>query len=341
MLDNLSLDQLRTFVAAVDEGSFSAAARKLNRVQSAVSDLVAKLEANFGVALFNRSSRHPTLTKEGTALLADARSILTGIDTMRAHAKGISSGIEAELSVVVDVMFPISAITDAAKTFRETFPRTSLRMSVEVLGGAYEPLLDARANIGIVGPLDAMPADLTSERLAGIRMEVVAAGNHPLSAYPGKIPVIELAKHVQLILTDRSTLSEGKEMFVRSPFRWHLADLFAKRAFLLEGLGWGYMPRHSVENDIKSGGLVVLSIEDMAAEGLVRPASAAYLTGSPPGPAGRWFIEHLKQIGTQYSPLVTPAVAIQKSNKVTTRERVAHRRKSRQKSRRNTHLNSR
>lgn len=64
MLDALSLDQLRTFVTVANEGSFSAAARKLNRVQSAVSDLIAKLEANIGVPLFDRSNRYPTLTNK-------------------------------------------------------------------------------------------------------------------------------------------------------------------------------------------------------------------------------------------------------------------------------------
>jgi DNA-binding transcriptional LysR family regulator len=295
MPDSLSLDQLRTFVAAVDEGSFSAAARKQSRVQSAVSDLIAKLEANIGVQLFDRSARYPTLTKEGAVLLADARSVLAGVDALRARAKGISSGIEAELSVVVDVMFPMAPITEAAKAFRETFPGTPLRVYVEALGGAYQPLLDRRASLGIVGPQPAaMAASLTSERLPGIPMVMVAARYHPLAGCRSTIPNTELAKHVQLVLTDRSSLSDGKDFYVVSPFVWRLADLSAKRAFLIEGLGWGGMPRHAVEADIEDGRLVVLSIEDFPAGGLVRPASAAYPTDSPPGPAGRWFIDRLK-----------------------------------------------
>jgi DNA-binding transcriptional LysR family regulator len=293
MLDSLSLDQLRTFVAAADEGSFSAAARKLNRVQSAVSELVAKLEANMGVPLFDRSGRYPLLTKEGVVLLADARSVLAGIDAMRARAKGISAGIEAELSVVVDVMFPMEPITDAAKAFREAFPVTPLRIYVEVLGGAYEPLLDGRAGLGIVGPLPGEARSLTSESLPGIPMVMVAARGHPLAAYAGTIPKRELARHVQLVLTDRTNLSEGKDVFVLSPSTWRLADLFAKRAFLLAGLGWGGMPRHAVESDIANGALVELSIEDFPV-GVLRPVSAVYLAASPPGPAGRWFIDRLK-----------------------------------------------
>ena len=142
MLDGVSLDQLRSFLAAVDEGSFSAAARKLRRAQSAVSELVSTLEDQIGVTLFDRSGRYPKLTPEGAVLLADARGIVAGVDFMKARAKGIAAGLEPELSVVVDVFLPLAAITEAAKEFREHFPGVPLRLFVEALGGAYKPVLD-------------------------------------------------------------------------------------------------------------------------------------------------------------------------------------------------------
>jgi hypothetical protein len=117
MLDGVSLDQLRTFIAAVDEGSFSAAARKLNRVQSAVSGWVGSLEAQIGVVLFDRSGRFPKLTPEGSLLLADARNIVSGVDTLKARAKLMASGVEPELAVVVDVFFPPAIVSGAAKAF--------------------------------------------------------------------------------------------------------------------------------------------------------------------------------------------------------------------------------
>src|SRR5712691_9904142 len=62
MLDGVSLDQLRTFIAAADEGSFSAGGRRLRRAQSVVSQTLANLEAQLGVKLFDRSIREPALT---------------------------------------------------------------------------------------------------------------------------------------------------------------------------------------------------------------------------------------------------------------------------------------
>ena len=81
------------------------------RAQSVVSETVSNLEDQIGVPLFDRSGRYPKLTPAGVILLADARSIVTGVDLLKARAKGMAVGLEPELSVVVDVFYPIDAIT--------------------------------------------------------------------------------------------------------------------------------------------------------------------------------------------------------------------------------------
>ena len=150
------------------------------------------------------------------------------------------------------------------------------------------------------------PASLSSEHLVGVALIMVAARHHPLASFKGTIPKSELAKHVQLVLTDRSNLSAGIECGVFSSSTWRLADLFAKHAFLLNGLGWGSMPVHAVERDIAEGELVEISIEDVPRNDVV-PMSAIYPTSAPPGPAGRWFVERLKRCAkTGSTPIQTP-----------------------------------
>ncbi|MBY0257093.1 LysR family transcriptional regulator [Methylobacterium sp.] len=299
MLDGLSLDQLRIFQAAVDEGSFSAAARKLRRTQSAVSETMANLEAQLGVVLFDRSARYPRLTTEGAVLLADARAIVAGVNGLKARAKGIAGGLEPELTAVIDVFFPITAFAKVAREFRESFSATPLRLYVEALGATVQPVMDGRASFGLVGSLPTLPAGLTAERITSVDFVMVAAADHPLAAHRGLIPKVVLAEHVQLVLTDRSDLSAGREFGVMSPSTWRLGDLFAKHAFLLSGLGWGGMPLHIVRQDIDEGRLVILSIEDIPEGGLSLPMSAVYRTSDPPGPAGRWMIERLRRCPNQ------------------------------------------
>jgi DNA-binding transcriptional LysR family regulator len=304
VLDGISLDQLRTFLAAVDEGSFSAAARRLSRAQSAVSDLIANLEGQLGVALFDRSGRYPRLTQQGQVLLADARAVVGSVDGLKARAKGMAAGLEPELSAVIDVFFPIEALTEAAKEFRERFPRTPLRLYVEALGGAYQPVLDGRASLGVVAELPIQPASLASEKLPAVPFVMVAAPEHPLAALRGTIPRREVARHVQLVITDRTELTQGREFGVLSAETWRFADVFAKRAFLLKGLGWGGMPLHLVADDIANGRLFTLAVENVPSDGLALPMSAVYPASSPPGPAGRWLIERLKQCPASAQSLV-------------------------------------
>ncbi len=315
MLDGVSLDQLRTFIAAVDEGSFSAASRKLLRSQSVVSETVSNLEEQIGVPLFDRSGRYPKLTPAGVVLFADARSIVTGVDLLKARAKGIAIGLEPELSVVIDVFYPIDAITQLAKEFRQQYPRVALRIYVEALGAAIQPVLDGRCSVGVIGSLPIIPDTLTNERLPAIAFLMVAASDHPLASYRGKIPKEVLAKHTQIVLTDRSELSAGREHGVMSPTTWRLADLFAKHHFLLNGLGWGGMPLHAVRKDLEEGRLSGLGIEDVPEDGLMLSMSAVWQTKSPPGPAGRWFIERLKQIPVTITKVPKPRAAKPKAGR--------------------------
>jgi DNA-binding transcriptional LysR family regulator len=313
MLDAVSLDQLRTFIAAVDEGSFSAASRRLLRAQSVVSETISNLEDQIGVQLFDRSGRYPKLTAAGSVILGDARSIITGVDLMKARAKGISVGLEPELSVVIDVFYPIDAVTQVAREFRQKFPGVALRIYVEALGGAIQPVLDGRCSIGVIGSLPVIPDTVTHERMPGIAFLMVASRDHALTCHRGKIPREVLAKHTQIVLTDRSDLSAGREVGVMSPNTWRLADLFAKHHFLLNGLGWGGMPLHAVRKDLEEGRLAVLPIEDVPPDGLILAMSAVWQTKSPPGPAGRWFVDRLKQIPVETGKVPKPPVTGKKA----------------------------
>jgi DNA-binding transcriptional LysR family regulator len=294
MLEGVSLDQLRTFIAAVDEGSFSAAARKLNRVQSAVSSWISGLEDQFGVVLFDRSGRFPKLTPQGVLLLADARSIVSGVATMKARARLMASGLETELSVVIDVFFPTAVLSATAKAFGSRFPLTPLRLFVEGMGAGYQPVIEGRCGLGVLSTIPVAFPTLVSERLGEVPLVAVASPSHPLARLTHRIPRHEMAKHLQLVLTDRSDLMSGRDFGVVAPSTWRLADLSTKYAFLKDGIGWGGLPLHMVETDIASGSLVVLNADDVPPGGYLLTMSAYHRTSGPPGPAGRWLIDHLK-----------------------------------------------
>jgi len=294
MLDAVSLDQLRVFIAAADAGSFSAAGRKLRRAQSLVSQTIANLESQLNVKLFDRAKRSPRLTAAGEALLREAKEVVGGMDGFKARARTIAEGTEPELSVVIDVIYPMASLTETVGYFHRTYPNTSLRLFVESLGGVIQAVLDGRCRIGVVGSLPAVPDSVHSEPLFEVPFVSVVAPNHPLAAVRGVVSNKEIPRHVQLVLTDRTTLTEGRNYGVLSPLTWRLADLGAKHAFLLAGFGWGHMPLHMVRDEIAKGRLLKIRIQGFPRRAQILVLNAVYRKDAPPGPAGRAFIKQLR-----------------------------------------------
>ena len=293
-----TLDQLKVFITVVDVGSFAGAARKLNRATSVISYSIGNLEAQLGMPLFDReSTRRPQLTLAGKAMLAEARTVISGIDGMRSKAKGLLQGLEGEIHVVLDVMLPADRVADALSAFREEFPTVALHLHMETLGAVTELVQNRRAVIGISGPLDQAGSGIEKIACGSVPMIPVAAPQHPLSV-AGKNQPGAGRDHIQLVLTDRSQLTDGRDFAVVSSRTWRLADLGSKYILLKAGIGWGNMPVPMIAEDIAAGRLVHLDMPD--ARGGDYGFDIVFRTDTPPGPAARWLLERFESqsIGT-------------------------------------------
>jgi len=141
-----TVDQLQILATVVECGSFAGAGRRLNRATSAIAYGIDNLEEQLGVAVFDRSgTKKPELTEAGRALLAHARSVLQGVEKMRAKAASLREGEEAEVSLVTDVMLPTARLVDALQGFQVAYPTIQLRLHVEALGAVIQ-LRDASAS---------------------------------------------------------------------------------------------------------------------------------------------------------------------------------------------------
>jgi DNA-binding transcriptional LysR family regulator len=254
---------------------------------------MANLEAQIGVRLFDRVGRYPVLTEAGRVLLADARTVAGSMDGFKARARVLAGGLEPELRVVIDVLFPIEVITSAVVAFHQAFPSTPLHLDVEALGAVVKLVCDGRCAFAVCAPMPILPESFIRERVQAIQMLTVVSPLHPLAAFNGPVPRAVLSEHVQLVLTDRTELTQGRDFGVFSSRTWRLADLGAKHAFLRSGLGFGNMPLGMVAADFANGTLIPLRVEDEPAEPRTLAMYAAYPADQPPGPAGRWFIDYL------------------------------------------------
>ena len=292
-----TFDQLRIFLAIVDTGSFAAAGRKLNRAVSVISYGIGNLEAQLGLTLFEREgTRKPRLTLAGRAVLAEARSVALGIDGLRAKVKGLLEGLEAEVDLAVDVMLPAERLAKTLRAFAAEFPTVQLRLHVEALGAVTAMVLDGTASIGLSGPLFVGVEEIESVSAGAVPLVPVAAPDHPLGRMARIAPGAG-RDHIQLVLTDRSHFTEGRDFSVVSPKTWRLADLGAKHALLREGIGWGNMPLPMVEPDLVAGTLVRLDMPDHPG-GTYRFAGI-WRRDVPPGPAGAWLIDHFARAGLE------------------------------------------
>jgi DNA-binding transcriptional LysR family regulator len=283
-----TLDQLRVLAAIADSGSFTAASRQLRRAQSVISYAMTNLEAQLGVALFDRNGRTPTLTEAGRALLADARRVALRVDELRARAMALRQGTEAEVALAVDVMYPIPRLTEVLRAFAEAFPTVGLRLRMEAIGGVAQLVMDGASALGLSGWAGDLPATLQRRVIGSLMLIPVAAPTHPLAAF-ARVPCGAARDHTQLVLSDASRLTEGRDFGVMSIRTWRLGDLGAKHALLVAGLGWGNMPEHLVAGDIEAGRLARLHFDE--APQYSYPLSLLHRTDAHPGPAATWLAE--------------------------------------------------
>ena len=298
MFETLTLDQLRLFLTVVEEGSFSAAGRRLDRVQSAVSQGVANLESNLGVALFERTGRRPQLTTVGRLLLVDAQRVFAQVSSLRDRASSIAEGLEAEVSVVVDAIVPAHILVQMCRGFQTEFPTVVLRIHTKKLEQVPEAVVDGSCQLGIAGPVGIDAPELTRRFLAQVALIAVASADHSLARCSVPIPTSAVRDEVQVVI---STHRQAKrdDHSVLSAHSWRVADAHTKLALIRAGLGWGNLPTQMVHEHIESGELVQLHLEEWGPKPLLVQLVSIVRTNAPLGPAGQWLLRQLHAEPTQ------------------------------------------
>ncbi|AYC34542.1 LysR family transcriptional regulator [Pseudomonas cavernae] len=291
-----SLEQIRLFVSVAEGQSFSAAARRLNRVQSAVSSAIALLEADLGVRLFERSSgRQPRLTAAGAALLEEAREVLRQCERLEGRALGLVRGEEARLRLAQDEAMPYQPVLDSLEALARRFPLLEVQLASGAQGEVARKLLERRADLGLLFHHEQMPAALERQRLGAIEMVTVCGVGHPLAA-AGPVDRRELARHRQLLMAPQDSHYPGGEQI--SPAVWRTDSFYAMAELLMRNLGWAWLPRHVVQYPTYRSQLVELR-SDWTPPPLV--VELVCRRDEPLGPAANWlagcFAEHLQAIG--------------------------------------------
>ena len=295
MIGSLTLDQLRVLVAIADSGSFSAAARRLGRVQSAISQMIRTLEHTQGVTLFDRSAHKPRLTAIGSMMVDQARLVLSSAQRFESLALGARTGWETELPLAIDPLIPTQPLIASLRALRETYMDVLVTFRTEGLGGAERRLREGGATLGVCLLLPSVPDDLMAYPLMDLQLLPVAAPDHPLARLDRPLETADFAAHVQLVLSD-PVAQDGPNYGVVSPRLWRFVDNGRRLDFLLAGLGWCKMPKHIVEPMLNDGRLILLDTQDQKVVPSTRLLIyAAHIRDKPLGPIGTWLLNDLRQ----------------------------------------------
>ncbi len=292
----LTLDALRVIDSIARRGSFAAAASELNRVTSAISYTVQKLEEDLGVALFDRSGHRARLTPAGELLAARAHELLTATLQLTDDVRSAARGWEQVLTIAIDAVYPEQTLLPLVRRFHahlaEQGVNTDLRLITEVLGGPWDALESGRADIAIAPEGLANASGFRSKRLGSVEFVYVAAPDHPVFAEAFDDDGWR-ERHRAIVVADTSRVREPRSVRLgkRQP-TLTVSNFAAKMALLEAGVGVGSMPRHLVDEAVARGRLRLLptATDELSAMAMVmawRPQGG--------GKARQWLLRHLPE----------------------------------------------
>lgn len=290
----LSLDALAVLDAIDRRGSFAAAAVELDRVPSAITYTVRRLEDDLDALLFDRRGRRARLTPAGRELLDHGRKLLAQAAELEHRVQRIATGWEAELRIAVDSIVPLQRIWPlCARFYAECRDRqaahTRMKFSAEVLGGAWDALAEGRVDLVIGASGDAPPGGGVRSRLmAEVPVVFAVAPVHPLADAAEPLSEAAVASHRGVVAADSSRRLPPRSVgMLAGQETLTVPDLDAKLAAQVAALGCGWLPAYLAAADVTAGRLVIKATE------MPRPTTPIHAAWRElrPGKALAWWID--------------------------------------------------
>ncbi len=288
----LTLDAIAVLDAIDRKGSFAAAAEALNRVPSAITYTVQKLEQDLGIKVFDRAGHRATLTEAGRELLREGRHLLRASEELECRVRRVATGWEAELRVTLDDIIPIAVLLPMIRDFYAEQHGTRVRVTSEVLAGVWDALWSGRADLAIGAPGEGPPGGGYATRpLGSLEFVFAVSPEHPLAWKPEPLRGEDILEHRSVSVADSSRnlpprttgILSGQDVLT-------VPDMQSKRLAQRMGLGVGYLPRKIAEEDAAAGRLVIKAVDEP------KPPAALHIAWrtNQEGKALRWFLDRLQ-----------------------------------------------
>lgn len=262
-MSDITLELLEILDAIDRRGSFAAAAEELGRVPSALSYTIQKYEDQLGARIFVREGRRSVFTAAGRHLLDKGRQLLQAADQLSDEVRTLSSGWEPRLKIAVDSLMPVDQVMAVIGEFARQHPAVELDVSEEVLGGAWEALVDDRVQL-VVGAPAPKPAGrgVQTEPLGNLARVFAVPAGHALAALGRPLTADDIAPHAMVIVHDSSRSAVPRANRLLNPDRhFYVQSIAHKLAAQRAGIGVGFLPMHLVQPLLESGEMTALEVE--------------------------------------------------------------------------------
>ncbi|MEZ9838808.1 LysR family transcriptional regulator [Vibrio sp. 10N.261.52.C11] len=293
-----SFEQLKVFVTVCESGSFSAAARKLKRAQSGVSQSIANLEIAIDQELFNREKNIPVLTSKGKALLPVAKSILDQQKYFDQKVESLTQEDEHELIIAVDESIIDKNFIKIISSLADQFPITHFDIITTSTFDVEDLVRRGKAQIGIIYADGELKVDMDFFLLGQARFLTVSSATHELSRM-SVVQDSDLKRYRQCV--HRS--SKQRELWFTygiSSMLWYANNHKTIVDLVEQNVGWANVPEMMVMEGIQKGDLVALPVSHEHG-GWITPVGCLVSRSHINGPVLTSLIEQLKRHSLQYN----------------------------------------
>ncbi|PZQ52568.1 MAG: LysR family transcriptional regulator [Rhodovulum sulfidophilum] len=283
-------DALRIFLAVLDRGSFSAAARSLGRVPSAVSMSIAHLEAELDLQLFDRAGREPRPTAAARALEPRARRAAAALSELGAQALALHAGLEERLTLGVSSELLSAGWTAPLATLAREFPALEVEVVSGTQGDLVRRLHEGGIDFALVFERPVLEEREAFQEFGSEIFVAVAAPDHALAAGPERPRMEDLIDTRQIAIASRGA-ADPRVLLSRDV--WHTDSHLAALGLVRAGLGWSFLPRALIKPLVEAGTVVEIEFDNISNE-LSLYVDLVWLRDRPRGLGARRYVELIR-----------------------------------------------